>query len=193
MSDFTLEELDVIIIGSGISGLSAGITLLKTNSSILILEGRSRIGGRIFTDYTSFQSELGAGWVQNYDASLNPTVNLVCSLNKTILPFDWSISKSFNRDGTECTESFLKDSENKVEILLDRACKKANKLWDNDDSIEKAFGDQLLREKIILNAYERSYLTSRLFSDEYGLDISYLSAWWWDDVRLLNHTYSFDL
>lgn len=40
---------DVVIVGAGIAGLACAQELLKQNFSVLILEGRNRVGGRIST------------------------------------------------------------------------------------------------------------------------------------------------
>ncbi len=56
-------EFDMIIIGAGLSGLCLAYFLREQNYTIKILEGRSRIGGRI---YTTFEKdtliEMGATW-----------------------------------------------------------------------------------------------------------------------------------
>lgn len=57
----------VIIIGAGFAGLSAAYALHKKNIEFIILEGRNRIGGRVFS-HTIDRSEnlvveMGAEWV----------------------------------------------------------------------------------------------------------------------------------
>ena len=55
--------LDVIIIGAGLSGLCLAYFLKNRNYRIKILEGRSRIGGRILTTFEKETSiEMGATW-----------------------------------------------------------------------------------------------------------------------------------
>jgi monoamine oxidase len=44
-----MESIDVIIIGAGAAGLMAAYELSKAGKKVLVLEGRNRIGGRIFT------------------------------------------------------------------------------------------------------------------------------------------------
>ena len=49
---------DVIVVGAGISGISAARTALGYGAKVLVLEAQNRIGGRAFTDTTTF-SEIG--------------------------------------------------------------------------------------------------------------------------------------
>ena len=77
----------VLIIGAGISGLSAAHFLRRSGVSAVVLEGRDRIGGRIFTSYEQgIPIELGAMWIHG-DSSQNPLIELAKSLGlKTFKP-----------------------------------------------------------------------------------------------------------
>ncbi|MEM8809381.1 MAG: FAD-dependent oxidoreductase, partial [Cyanobacteria bacterium P01_G01_bin.38] len=44
-------DYDTIVIGAGAAGLAAAQTLQKANRSVLLLEARDRIGGRVSTNY----------------------------------------------------------------------------------------------------------------------------------------------
>ena len=58
------KKLDIIIIGAGLSGLCLAYFLKGQNYRIKILEGRSRIGGRILTTFEKETSiEMGATWL----------------------------------------------------------------------------------------------------------------------------------
>jgi monoamine oxidase len=57
---------DVLIIGAGFAGLVAGRELSHRGASVLILEGRERIGGRTWTDRRlGLDLEMGGTWVHN--------------------------------------------------------------------------------------------------------------------------------
>jgi monoamine oxidase len=56
-------DTDIIILGAGLTGLSLAYYLRDTGASITILEGRDRLGGRIYTKHSNTGSiELGATW-----------------------------------------------------------------------------------------------------------------------------------
>ncbi|WP_216829659.1 flavin monoamine oxidase family protein [Alkalihalobacterium elongatum] len=58
------NEVDVVIVGAGLSGLTAAIELKKQNISFAILEARPRVGGRIFSLMEKgFGLDLGAQWI----------------------------------------------------------------------------------------------------------------------------------
>jgi len=58
------QKPKVVIVGAGISGIAAASELHSKGFDVLVLEGRSRIGGRIYTD-TSLGApvDLGASWI----------------------------------------------------------------------------------------------------------------------------------
>lgn len=55
--------LDCAIVGAGIAGMSAASTLIAAGKNVVVLEARSRVGGRAFSD-NSFATpvDLGAEW-----------------------------------------------------------------------------------------------------------------------------------
>ena len=57
------DRFDVIVIGAGAAGLAAARDLSSAGRKVCILEGRERIGGRIFTIHAAdlpLPIELGA-------------------------------------------------------------------------------------------------------------------------------------
>ena len=59
-------DVDVVIIGAGVSGLAAAKRLTEAGVSTTILEARNRIGGRIYTtrdERTPLPIEMGAEFV----------------------------------------------------------------------------------------------------------------------------------
>lgn len=60
------KEIDVLVIGAGAAGITASLQLTQAGLSVLILEARARIGGRMFTiqdKETGAAVELGAEFI----------------------------------------------------------------------------------------------------------------------------------
>ncbi len=57
------DEADILIIGAGAAGLAAARELSVAQLKVIVLEARSRIGGRIYTHFDKFPIELGAEFV----------------------------------------------------------------------------------------------------------------------------------
>jgi hypothetical protein len=55
----------IIVIGAGVSGLTAAKELQQEGYDVLVLEARNRIGGRVWTDRSidSLPLDLGASWI----------------------------------------------------------------------------------------------------------------------------------
>jgi putrescine oxidase len=59
-----IEHIDVVVIGAGATGLSAAHALQRAGRSVVVLESRDRVGGRLWTDEVDgVDLELGGQWV----------------------------------------------------------------------------------------------------------------------------------
>lgn len=66
---------DVLVIGAGISGLSAASWLTGKGYRVAVLEARQRLGGRVWTDRSlGFPVDLGGSWI--HEATGNPLTQL---------------------------------------------------------------------------------------------------------------------
>lgn len=77
MSEATVtpREVEVIVIGAGIAGLTAARDLSIDGYDVLVLEARDRIGGRIWTsNLLGSPTDLGASWIHGFED--NPIARL---------------------------------------------------------------------------------------------------------------------
>jgi len=77
-------KADIVIIGAGLTGLTIAYFLRESGLSVIIVEARSRIGGRIHTlEYQDMPTmEMGATWLGNKHTSL---VTLLANLGISII------------------------------------------------------------------------------------------------------------
>jgi len=69
------SEVDVAIIGAGAAGIAAGRRLAEAKVNFVVLEARSRIGGRARTvNADGFPLDVGCGWLHSADR--NPWVKI---------------------------------------------------------------------------------------------------------------------
>ncbi len=95
-SSFSGSEVDIAIIGAGAAGIAAGRRLLEAGASFVVLEARSRVGGRAWTvERDGLPLDLGCGWLHSGD--LNPWSRIAEATGFTVdrTPAPWT---SHNRD-----------------------------------------------------------------------------------------------
>ena len=68
---FAQSNPDVVVIGAGSAGLSATAELMKRGVSVLCIEGMNRIGGRCYTDNSTFgvPADIGGHWLHGFSAN----------------------------------------------------------------------------------------------------------------------------
>ena len=102
------EDLKILVVGAGISGLGAAKELHDSGYEVTVLEARNRIGGRIYTDRSlGFPLERGANWIHSNKLDSNRLMSLKEELglktNITVLsPMGF---KLFDKDGKALTLS----------------------------------------------------------------------------------------
>jgi putrescine oxidase len=68
-------ERDVVIVGAGATGLTAATQLRQAGLSVMVLEARDRVGGRLWTDLVEGQMfEIGGQWVSPDQTALLETL-----------------------------------------------------------------------------------------------------------------------
>ncbi len=100
----TKDLWDAVIIGAGVAGLTAARTLAEAGRSVLLLEARDRIGGRVWTRHevdTSAPIELGAEFIHG---QIPQTLNLLHEAGETALNADgahWTLQRGKPQHGSD--------------------------------------------------------------------------------------------
>ena len=91
----TQIDADIVIIGAGISSISAAKLLKNNGYKVLILEARDRIGGRLWTDSSlDADLDLGASWIHGVTG--NPIKTLADNFKLTTVPTDHNANQTYN-------------------------------------------------------------------------------------------------
>jgi monoamine oxidase len=99
---FPSGDVDVAVIGAGAAGIAAGRRLAEAGVNFVLLEARSRIGGRAWTKTAGgFPLDLGCGWLHSGDR--NPWTQIAEQSGFTIdrTPAPWTVDRhdqSFTED-----------------------------------------------------------------------------------------------
>jgi len=79
---------DVIVIGAGAAGLAAARALADAGRSVIVLEARDRIGGRVWTSdaWPGLPVDMGAGWIHGH--ARNPLTGMARAAGVSLRPSD---------------------------------------------------------------------------------------------------------
>lgn len=170
-------EYDVIIIGAGISGLSAAQELVKNGFKPLVLEGRDRVGGRIYT-VTPWGSptDLGASWIHNFEG--NPLYALAQANQIQLIPTPSSNMGSFapfesdprviyyDGDGVKIPDDQLEKSMAVADDFLKYASDRMSTYTDST-SVEKVVQDFLQNTPMDT---DRRYIVKDMIDNRFVFD-----------------------
>ena len=99
------RSVDVIVIGAGVSGLAAARQLAENGRRVTVLEGRDRIGGRVWTStlWPDTPLDLGASWIHGIDG--NPVYDIARQINARTAVTDGDDITYYLPDGAEATQA----------------------------------------------------------------------------------------
>lgn len=169
---------DVIVIGAGMAGLSASKALTDQGLSVLVLEARDRIGGRVWTSgqWHDVPVDLGASWIHGTDG--NPLTRLADEAGILRKQTRWDPNPVFKPGGGR---AIMDEAEERAEALIDKARARAEER-DNDISLGSAV--EALPDWSRLDQKERQLIRHVVHDNielEYANGWEDLSAWNFDD------------
>lgn len=171
----------VLVIGAGIAGLAAAKTLAASGFEVVVLEARSRLGGRIATStqWADAPVDLGATWIHGQ------TGNPLTALARTIgMPTVTTLADSqivYDNNGIEMTAAGYRNLET-LRATIEKAVTRAQSKLSTDQSLRATiesgvnFASRSAADQLRLN-----YLMNSNYEQEYGGASTALSAIWFDD------------
>ncbi len=92
-----MAEVDLIVIGAGVSGLAAARDACKAGLRVLVLEGRAGIGGRVRADDAGLGMDVGAAWLPGHGG--HPVYEELKRAGVAMKPFNYENSWLYDRSG----------------------------------------------------------------------------------------------
>jgi len=81
-----LERFDTVVVGAGISGLTAAGLLARAGQRVVVLEARDRVGGRVWSERAGgLVTDLGASWIHGVEG--NPLADAVRAFGMRTVEF----------------------------------------------------------------------------------------------------------
>lgn len=172
----------VLVIGAGLAGLAAANALKAQGHSVVVLEARDRIGGRIWTSrhWPDAPLDLGATWI--HGARGNPITSLADEIKAERIVTRYERSVTYNDQGDALTS--------RQQVQLERLC---NRLFSALSNAQRSESDAAIRQ--VINRLEQEFagdedavrylnfcLSGRI-EQEYAGSAEELSAYWYDDVE----------
>lgn len=179
MTDPLSTSADVLVLGAGIAGLAAACTLTDKGLSVIVLEARNRVGGRMWTDASlGIPLDLGASWIHGVNG--NPITKLAKDFGIKTLPTNGDNALEFAADGSELPD----DEFDRMEALFEDIYEEVAEMQDSTDDdmpLQVAF-DQVIASRGLSDEDLRrlNYYIHLVTALEYGADAKDLSLWWWD-------------
>lgn len=111
------RHADVIVIGAGVAGLKAAQDLRAAGHSVIVLEARDRIGGRVHTvRLNGHKVERGAGWIHGVTG--NPVAIFARNKGQPTSATDWDDVALYASDGSSLNDGDYRVAARRVDAQI---------------------------------------------------------------------------
>jgi monoamine oxidase len=135
------EGADVVVIGAGVAGLACARALVDAGGKVVVLEGRDRVGGRVWTSraWPDVPCDLGASWIQGTRG--NPVADLAREWGIGTKATDLDEATVYRADGSRQTERETAVLEEGLVELFEAV----EAVREGTDDLSRALGPEIRR------------------------------------------------
>ncbi len=163
---------DVIVIGAGMAGLAAASQLVESGHSVILLEGRERIGGRTWTDHSlNLPLDMGASWIHGITG--NPISKLADRFGAVRVHTEYDSIIRYDADGRPIQDAESGKIDRDFEAMMKKVYTLQEEL-ENDISLQAAISRSAKPTRNL------TYAINTTIEHEYAADASDLSLFEWD-------------
>jgi monoamine oxidase len=176
------QARQVVVIGAGLAGLAAARRLGDGGRTVVVLEGRDRVGGRVWTDRSlGIPLDMGASWIHGVQG--NPVAELASGAGLSTVRVDYESTSRRDVDGRELGDADDAAVEARFDALM-AAVDGLREGRDADASLASAIGQ--VRGRVASGADQQRWLDHAVNSTiehEYAASVENLSLLHWDAGR----------
>ncbi|MCL4262156.1 MAG: FAD-dependent oxidoreductase [Anaerolineae bacterium] len=176
----------MLIIGAGMAGLAAARQLLAARQlqdagyAVTVLEGRGRIGGRVWTDRTwpGIPLDMGAAWI--HGVSGNPIMALAEQFGVKTARSRYDNYQVYDGHGRALSRAEMAELE-VVLTAVDELVADAQWSTDTDMPLATPLASAARDEKLTpAQLVQLHYVINSAIEQEYAADVDELSLWEWN-------------
>lgn len=167
----------IVVLGAGVSGLTAARRLRAEGKDVLVLEGRDRIGGRVATDRSQGPKpiELGSSWIHGVKGNVLAGFARRAGIRTAMTDY-YDSSVVYGADGRELDEA----TQNRLENLYRKVLRRVGRVQEGSlgGAVERVMGEMALLEE---DAHLVRFAFHGEVEQDYATNASDLSARAWQE------------
>jgi len=174
------DAATIAVVGAGVAGLTAARHLRDLGYTVVVLEARDRIGGRVWTDRSiGHPVDLGAGWIEGTDG--NPLTPLARRAGVRTEVTHYDNETTYGPDGTALSPAQVRRFGRDFRYFMSEIEDPREKL-DRDISLGAAIDGIVARDGDWTpdELRDLDYSLNTELEHEYAGDVHDLSLFWWD-------------